>query len=239
PRVGIVYQPIEELALYASYSRSFEPNELTAITTDGDFLDPEEGEQFEVGLKTELFDGRLAATLAFFDITQTNVAAPDPDAPLGSGFVVPIGEQTSRGMELNVTGEILPGWNILAGFTLLDAEIEESPDFPDGATLPNVPDTSASLWTTYEIQSGSLAGLGFGLGLYYVGERQGDEENSFTLDEYLRTDAAIYYRQDDFRLGLNFRNLFDIDYFENGGLQRRGATPGDPFTVIGSVSVTF
>ncbi|MEL6382264.1 MAG: TonB-dependent siderophore receptor, partial [Cyanobacteria bacterium J06626_18] len=236
PRVGIVYQPIEELALYASYSRSFEPNILTATTADGEFLDPEEGEQFEVGLKTELFDGRLAATLSFFDITQTNVAADDPG---NVNFVVPIGEQTSRGMELDVTGEILPGWNILAGLSLLDAKIEESADFPRGSTPRNVPETSASLWTTYEIQSGDLARLGFGLGLFYVGERPGDNANTFTLNEYLRTDAAIYYRQNDVRLGLNFRNLFDIDYFENGGRGRRGAIPGDPFTVIGSFSVTF
>ena len=236
PRVGIVYQPTPELALYASYSRSFEPNLLTATTLEGEFLDPEEGEQFEVGLKTELFDGQLAATLSFFDISRTNVAAADPNS---INSVVPIGEQTSRGMEFNVTGEILPGWNILAGLSLLDAEIEESVNFAAGATPPNVPETAASLWTTYEIQSGDLAGLGFGLGLYYVGERQGDNENTFTMDEYLRTDAAIYYRQEDVRLGLNFRNLFDINYFESTEAGRGGTTPGEPFTVIGSVSVTF
>lgn len=235
PRVGIVYQPIEELAVYASYSRSFQPNALTAITINGEPLDPVEGEQFEVGLKTELFDGRLVGTLSFFDITQTNIAATDPDNP---DFFVQIDGQTSRGLELDVTGEILPGWNVLLGFSLLDAESTESGNFPEGATPPNAPETSASLWTTYEIQSGDLAGLGFGIGLYYVGERQGDFANTFTLDDYLRTDAAIYYRQDDVRLGLNFRNLFDIDYFEGAG-DRLGAYPGDPFTVIGSFAVTF
>ena len=59
------------------------------------------------------------------------------------------------------------------------------------------------------------------------------------MDEYLRTDAAIYYRQEDVRLGLNFRNLFDINYFESTEAGRGGTTPGEPFTVIGSVSVTF
>ncbi|MEO0739275.1 MAG: TonB-dependent siderophore receptor [Cyanobacteria bacterium J06649_12] len=235
PRVGIVYQPIEELAFYSSYSRSFQPNALTATTIDGDFLDPEEGEQFEVGVKTSLFDGRLAATLSLFDITQTNVAATDPN---NGNFVVPIGEQSSRGIELDVTGEILPGWNILGGISLLDAEIEESASFPDGATPRNVPDTSASLWSTYEIQSGDLAGLGFGMGLYYVDERPGDDANTFTLDDYLRTDAAVYYRQDNFRVGLNVRNLFDINYFESSG-DRRGAIPGEPFTIVGSLSLTF
>jgi len=235
PRVGLVYQPIQPLAFYASYSRSFQPNTLTQTTATGEFLDPEEGEQFEVGAKAELFNGQLAATLALFNISQTNIAATDPNNPQ---FVVPIGEQTSRGIELDVTGEILPGWNILAGVSLLNANIEDSPDFPSGATPRNVPSTTANLWTTYEIQAGNLAGLGFGLGLFYVGERFGDNANTFTLDDYLRTDAAIYYQQNDIRLGLNIRNLFDVTYFESG-VDRRGAIPGDPFTIIGSFAVKF
>ncbi|MGD1949580.1 MAG: TonB-dependent siderophore receptor [Leptolyngbyaceae cyanobacterium] len=235
PRVGIVYQPIEELAFYSSYSRSFQPNTLDSTTIDGDFLDPEEGEQFEVGVKTNLLDGRLTATLSLFDITKTNVAATDPT---NGNFVVPIGEQSSRGIELDVTGEVLPGWNILGGVSFLDAEIEESPSFPDGATPRNVPDMTASLWSSYEIQSGSLAGLGFGLGLFYVDERPGDDANTFTLDDYLRTDAAVYYARDNFRVGLNVRNLFDIDYFESS-IDRRGSNPGEPLTVVGSIAITF
>ena len=235
PRVGIVYQPIEELAFYASYSRSFQPNTLTSTTIDGDFLNPEEGEQFEAGVKTNLLDGRLSATLSLFDITKTNVAAIDPT---NGNFVVPIGEQSSRGIELDVTGEILPGWNILGGISFLDAEIEESPSFPEGATPRNVPDRTASLWSTYEVQSDNLAGLGFGLGLFYVDERPGDDANTFTLDDYLRTDAAVYYGRDNFRVGLNIRNLFDINYFESS-IDRRGANPGDPLTVVGSIAITF
>jgi iron complex outermembrane recepter protein len=66
----------------------------------------------------------------------------------------------------------------------------------------------------YEIQQGNLRGLGFGLGLFYVGEREADLDNSYQLPDYLRTDAAIFYNRDRFRTALNFRNLFDnIIYF--------------------------
>lgn len=235
PRVGIVYQPVEPLSIYASYSRSFQPNSLTQTTVEGDFLDPEEAEQFEVGLKAELIENRLAATLSFFDITQTNVAATDPDNP---DFVVPIGEQTSRGLDFSLQGEILPGWNVIASYGLLDAEIQESPDFPAGAQPRNVADNTASLFTTYEIQRGRLQGLGFGVGLFYVGDRPGDDANTFELDSYLRTDATIFYEQDNLRLGLNFRNLFDVRFFESS-VDRRGAIPGDPFTVQGTLSIRF
>ncbi|QYO68661.1 TonB-dependent receptor domain-containing protein [Leptolyngbya sp. 7M] len=71
------------------------------------------------------------------------------------------------------------------------------------------------MWTTYEIQGGDLQGLGFGLGLFYVGDRAGDAANTFEVPSYLTTDAAIFYKRDRFRAALNFKNIFDVGYFEN------------------------
>ena len=236
PRVGLVYQPVEPLFFYASYSQSFFPNNTVSITADGELLDPEEGEQFEVGVKAELLEGRLAATLALFDITRENVATADPN---NLGFVIPIGEQTSSGLELVVQGEILPGWNVVASYGFLDSEITEgSGAFPEGAIPGNVPENTASLYTSYEIQSGALAGLGFGLGAFFVDDRFGNDSNTFELDSYWRTDASVFYRRDRWRAGLNFRNIFDVDYFEAGAFNLT-ARPGEPFTVIGSLSVSF
>ncbi|MEM7648898.1 MAG: TonB-dependent siderophore receptor, partial [Cyanobacteria bacterium P01_A01_bin.70] len=85
PRIGIVYQPIDEISLYTSYSTSFSPNSGT--TRDGDIIDPEEGEQFEIGVRAELLGDRLFANLALFDITKQNVATADPNALPGENFV--------------------------------------------------------------------------------------------------------------------------------------------------------
>ncbi|NEQ83695.1 MAG: TonB-dependent receptor, partial [Moorea sp. SIO2I5] len=71
---------------------------------------PEQGEQFEVGVKAELLEGRLAANLAYFDITLENVTTPDPNNQF---FLVTVGEERSQGVELDVAGEILPGWNLV------------------------------------------------------------------------------------------------------------------------------
>ncbi|MEH2274862.1 MAG: hypothetical protein V7K40_08625 [Nostoc sp.] len=76
------------------------------------------------------------------------------------------------------------------------------------------------------------------LGLFYIGHRQGDLNNSFTLPSYLRTDAAIFYNQGGFRAALNVRNLFDVDYFESSQSRLR-VFPGDPLTVVGSISWEF
>lgn len=159
-------------------------------------------------------------------------ATTDPDNP---DFVIPIGEQRSRGIELDVTGEILPGWNIITAFSYINAEVTESNDIPVGIRIENVPEYTVSLQTTYEIPRGDLQGLGFGVGLFYVGEKPGDFENSYVLPSYLRTDAAIYYRRDNWRAAINIKNLFDVEYFESVNFGREAIEVGAPLNGSGDV----
>lgn len=238
PRVGIVYQPSKQVSLYASYSQSFNPN-VDSFDVNGNPLRPEQGEGYEVGVKAELLEGRLSATVSYFDITKQNVATTDPSFP-GLGVSIATGEQNSRGFEFDVSGQILPGWNIIAAYAYTDAQVTADNNIPIGNRLPGVPRHSASLWTTYEVQRGNLQGLGFGVGFNYVGEREGDLDNSFGLDSYFLTNAALFYRRDNWRFALNFKNLFDVDYITGVPFGRTsGIYPGEPFTVIGSVSVQF
>jgi iron complex outermembrane recepter protein len=234
PRVGVVYQPIEPISLYASFSQSFNPD-VFSTQVDGSPLEPSIGTQYEVGVKGEFLDKRLSATLAAYRINKTNIATTDPNNP---DFSIAVGEARSQGIELDIVGEPIKGWNIIAAYAYTDAEITKDNFFAVGNRLANVPRHSASLWSTYEIQKGPAKGFGFGLGLLYVGDRFGDADNSFILPGYLRTDAALFYRRGKFRLGLNFQNLFNVDYFKSAAF-RESIYIGDPFTVIGSVSIEF
>lgn len=168
-------------------------------------------------------------------MTRTNVLVTDPN---DQDFQIQTGEQNSRGVELSLTGEILPGWNIFAGYAYTDARITEDTTFEVGSRLQSVPDHTFNIWTTYEIQTGDLQGLGFGLGLFFVGDRTGDLPNTYDIPSYLRTDASIFYNRDRFRIGLNFKNLFDVEYFEIGYFGGR-VDYGQPFTVQGTVSWQF
>ena len=132
----------------------------------------------------------------------------------------------------------MPGWNITAGYAYNDASVVEDNTFEEGNRLDNVPENSFNLWSTYEIQEGDLEGLGFGLGLFFIGDREGDLSNTFELDSYLRTDAAIYYKRDRFNAAINFKNLFDVDYFSNAINELR-LYPAEPFTVQASVEWRF
>ncbi|RUR85905.1 hypothetical protein PCC6912_07300 [Chlorogloeopsis fritschii PCC 6912] len=84
-----------------------------------------------------------------------------------------------------------------------------------------------------------MQGLGFGLGFYYVGERVADLANTLELPSYFRTDAAIFYEREQFRAALNFRNIFDVDYYTSRFGSGTFVMPGTPFTVQGTISWKF
>ncbi|WP_256091274.1 TonB-dependent siderophore receptor [Nostoc sp. KVJ20] len=232
PRFGIVYQPIPAISLYTSYTSSFTPPGGSYFFGVDSSFEPERGNQYEVGVKADLND-RLSATLALFDLTRTNVTTEDPNRP---NFSIQVGEQNSQGVELNLAGEILPGWNIFAGYAYIDARITKDNTLTPGNRLSNSANHSFNLWTSYEIQKGNLQGLGAGIGLFFVGDRA-NFDNTYTVPSYFRTDASIFYKQDRFRAALNFKNLFDIDYFESSLGNR--VYYGQPFTVQGTISWQF
>ena len=232
PRVGIVYQPIPPISLYASYARSFAPT--IGRAAGGDILLPERGTQYEIGIKADISD-RLSANLALYDLTRFNVTTDDLDNP---GFSVQTGEQNSQGIELDLSGEILPGWNIIGGYAYTDAKVVEDNVIPEGNRRFSAPEHSFNLWTTYRIQDGDLQGLGFGIGFYYLGERWADTTNTVELPNFLRTDAAIFYEREQFRAAVNFRNIFDVESYTGTGSDTF-VTRNAPFTVQGTVSWQF
>ncbi|MHC5676012.1 TonB-dependent siderophore receptor [Nostoc sp.] len=232
PRAGIVYQPSKSTSLYFNWSNYFNPV-YSSTSQTGELFKPQTSEQFEVGIKQEFLNSRLSTTLAFYQITRQNLLTPDPTNPL---YSIQTGEQKSRGIELDVTGQILPGWKVIATYTYTDTFVSKDSRIPVGDQLITVPYNSASLWTTYELQSSNLKGLGFGLGLVYSGDYQVSLPNTFTAPSYLRTDAALFYRRNKFRIGLNFNNVFNTQYYY---YQIGALSPAPPFSVLGSVSVEF
>ncbi|GAA6619154.1 TonB-dependent siderophore receptor [Scytonema sp. NUACC26] len=233
PRVGIVYQPIEPISLYASYDRSFLQNVGSGF--GGVLYQPSRGTQYEVGVKTDWLNNKLSANLALYQLTFDNVLTNDLRNP---GFNVQTGEQRSRGVELNLVGEILPGWNIIASYNYIDARITKDNTYKVGNRINNAPENSLSLWNTYIIPSGGWKGFGGGIGLYYVGEREGDLGNTFQLPSYFRTDAAIYYRRNNLNVALNLKNIFNVDYFQSARSSLQ-VYPGDPFTAEFTVRWQF
>ena len=208
PQVGVVFQPTSSTSLYASYSTSFMPF-VFGRTVDGSALDPEEGLQYEVGIKQELADDKLSITLAAYSITKENVRAADLDNP---GFSVQIGEQKSKGVELDIFGSITPQWDIIFGASYIDAYVSQDTVLPTGTPLDNAPEWSGNLWTKFSIDNGPLRGFRLGAGVYGATERQVSSFFGvplFDLPSYVRVDAMVEYQADRWSVQLNGKNLTD------------------------------
>lgn len=233
PRLGVVYQPLDWLSLYASYSESFAPQ--SDVTRAGDPLDPETGEQYEIGAKFDLIPERLSATLALFEITRQNVAADDP---ADTNFSIQTGEQRVRGVELDVTGAISEGWNVIGNISVVDAKLTKDTQLPAGNRLEAVPIFSGSLWSTYQFQDGAWKDFGVGAGVIFAGKRYGDLENSFSGSGYVRFDASLFYDvSENVRVSLNGQNLTNTYYMEN--ISSAGTFAGEPASVVATLNLGF
>jgi iron complex outermembrane receptor protein len=231
PRIGAVYQPTDWLSIYASYSEAF--NAQSGSDINGVAFDPETGKQYEVGAKFDLIPDQLSATVSAFRILRQGVLTSDPT---DSDYSIQTGEQRSQGFELDVSGEVLPGWNVTASAAYLDATVTSDEDIPVGNRLANVPAWSGSIWSTYEVQNGAWEGFGFGGGLFLMSERQGDIENTFTLPGYGRTDLTAFYRiNEHFKASLTVKNVFDKSYLKSAQ-NNLEIYAGDPRTVMFRIS---
>lgn len=242
PRIGVTYQPLAPVAVYANVTRSFVPN-FGPFTTARNQFKPTTGTQYEAGIKTELVPGRLTSTLALYRILKQDVLAADPTNPL---FFVQTGAQRSQGVEFDLTAQLLTGWKVIATYAYTDARIAADTTIPIGNRVPLIGRHTGSFWTTYDFQGGFLQGFGVGAGLFAVGERAGDLNNTFKLPGYVRTDTALYYRKPEIFAHtnliaqLNIQNLLDQEYFYSGGQSRAAAAfPGAPLTFLGSLKLEF
>jgi len=233
-RTGIVYQPVEALSFYTSYATSFMPQ--SGLGKDNSPLDPEKGWQIEAGVKAELVPDRLSATFSVFQITKNNVAVD----VAGEDYSRLTGQQRSRGAELDLAGEILPGWQVIGSLGYLDAEVTKDSDTAIiGNRLIGTPHWSGSLWTTYEFQTGKLEGLKLGTGITVTGKRYGDLENSFSVDSYYRLDASLSYKiNENLDFSLIGRNLTDQRYIETTASKTDNYV-GKPINVMAALKASF
>ena len=233
PRLGIVWQPRNDVALFTGWSRSFVPQAGT--TRFGQAYAPEHGEQIEAGIKWDVTRD-LSTTLSVYRIIRNNVLATDP---VDSNYNVQTGKQRSRGVELDVAGNILSGWRTIASGAYTDAEVAEDTTYVVGTRLPAIPAWSASVWSTYEFQRGKLRGLEVGAGAFAVSSRNGDLNNSYRVAGYVRFDANISYPVSrNVRLTLTAKNLFNANYIETP-VARTEIYPGAPRSIIAGMRIAL
>ncbi|WEK03658.1 MAG: TonB-dependent siderophore receptor [Candidatus Devosia phytovorans] len=224
-RLGASYAWTPEVSTYVSYGESAMP----AAPRGSDVLtvDPERGEQWEVGVKyqPEAFPGLFTASV--FDLTKTNITRTNPLTMLPET----IGEVRVRGVDLEAKAEVLENVTVTAAYAYLMSEIVENGTLGnEGNQLARVPNHLASLWVDYTLpEIGSLNEMTFGLGARYTGAYYFGDENTTEADANVVIDAAFNYAVDentDFQL--NVSNLFDQKHVAQVGTPAFGATFYNP-----------
>lgn len=234
PRLGLVYKASDDLSLYGNAAKSFKPN--TGASRNGEGFDPEEGTAYELGFKWQALDNMLSIDSAIFYANKENVLTLDP---VDSAYKVAAGEVRSRGIELNIAGQITPAWKIIGGYAYTDAEVTKDNTLQKGTALANIPKNSFNLLNIYEFQDGPLQGLGLGINQKYIDKRAGQTANStYIMKGYAVTDLVSYYQATPkLRLNLDVKNIFDKVYDESDF--NLYAYPGESRTVQLGMSYTF
>lgn len=239
-RAALSFDLRKNVSVYAQYATSFDP---VVAATDGQSqsvpLKPETGELFEVGLKSDWLDGKLAINTSIFRLDRKNVALNT--GTFSNPNFINAGLQRSDGVELEINGTPLPGWNLSFGGILLDAEFlgDETVDRNVGRTPDGSADWQVGLFTSYELQSGPLQAWGAGLGVYAVDDR-GVRNQDAQIDGYERVDLSLFYNGlENTSVGLQVRNVFDTTYIEGSNVRGTGGNFGAPLSVLLTVRHEF
>ena len=236
PRLGLIVKPLENLSIYANYSRSYLPqsgDQFNSLAANTETLEPERFDNYEFGAKWEPVDG-LLATVAVYQLDRTNTRVVDPAD--SSQFLLS-GEQRSKGIELGLERSISDNWQISAGYAWQKAKVTDATTActSGDCEVPLVPRHSFSLWTRYDFTTK----IGAGLGVIARSKSYASISNLVKLDGYARVDAAVFYEiTDDIEAQLNVENIFGADYFPTAHNDNNIA-PGAPMNVKASIRFGF
>ncbi|MGY2259485.1 TonB-dependent siderophore receptor [Pseudomonas sp. SDO55104_S430] len=239
PYAGIIYDLSREWAVYASYTDVFEPQ--TARDVGGSVLKPVIGSNYEIGLKGELMDGRVNTSLAVFRYDQKNRALNDLD----SGFAcdgwycsTASGKVRSQGIDAEISGEVLSGLQLFAGYTYNTTKYLDDPENEGKVFSTWTPKHMLRVWGDYQF-SGDWNRVSTGLGFTTQSHTLG-YEHTYEIPGYTVWSARVGYQlTPEIALALNANNLFDKHYYTAAYNQLNGNNNyGDPRNVMFSVKYT-
>ncbi len=221
PYLGVVYDLTDSYSVYASYTGIFKPQNSQDVA--GAYLDPEMGNSYEAGVKGAFFDGALNTTAAVFMTKQDNVGEQAGTDPVtGDPFYTAADGVTTKGFELEASGEVLPGWNVYAGYTYAHARKADG-DRVYSFIQTSAPENVVKLFTTYQLP-GEWEKLTVGGGIRWQDEIYGkvwspaseyaivSQKNVFLVDLMAR-----YSFNEKVDLTFNAKNLLNEKYYAGFG----------------------
>lgn len=224
PRLSIVYQPIKQVSVFASYTNSFNVN--TGVDVNNENLAPSIVDQFELGAKTDILNGLVSMNLTLYQIVNDNFAQTalflaDGATPNTNNNIRELaGEVTSKGVELDVATKPVHGFSFMAGYSYNETKYTggNGRNFITGDRLRYNPAHTANAGIFYSFSEASaLRGFNAGMNVYYVGSRLAGRNPSglnpnyklMALPDYTLFDLSAGYSVHNFSLRLKMTNLLN------------------------------
>ena len=238
PKFGLVFQPIkDQLSLFANYQNGF--NNLNGIDYQGNAFKPEQANQIEGGVKTNLFNGKLTGSVSYYYIKVKDIVRGYNGDPSNPNAQIQDGNKISKGIEAEIIANPVNGLNIIAGFAYNDNHLENaSPDVEGRRDAYSAAPYSANLWISYKFNAGSLKGFGLGAGGNYASDNKivnSVSQGVFILPAYEVFNASVFYDHHRFRLGVKADNFTNQKYWTGYSTMN----PQDLRTFTGSVTYKF
>jgi iron complex outermembrane receptor protein len=235
PKFGLVYRLFgNHVSLFGNEQSGF--NNENGANYQGEVFSPQHANQWEGGIKLNLFDGRLSGTLSYYNIKVEDVLRPDPDHP---GFSIQNGAQRSKGVEATIITNPVHGLNITTGFSYNNSKyLAASPDLVGRRPVRAGAPWRAHWWISYRLPRVFLPGLGFGFGGNYTGESiiiNSKSTGVFLLPAYIVLNAVVFYDFSKFRFSLSTDNLTNHRYW----IGRSSIIPQPLRSINGSISFRF
>lgn len=251
PRAALTYLVDTATSVFFLYDQSFVPQsgQKAIVANTGEVtgaapVDPQRGNDLELGIKRKWFNSRLLTTVNGFHTVKTNVLVADM---VNEGYLKQIGQVTSNGIEADILGNITDNLSISANYTYVKATITKDID-PDqlGKEMPQTPQQLFNTWIQYGFLLRNKARLNLSVGQMTLIKRSTSEKGEY-IPDFTKFDAGISYVQNKYFLRLIADNLTGKRYMSSGdiitGYPYEGRNfyyiDGDPFNVKVSIGIKF
>lgn len=211
PKFGLVYQPVKDrVTLFINYQNGF--TNINGVDSTGKAFKPEQANQVEGGIKLNALNGKLNATISYYDIKVKDIVRPT----INPNFSQQDGTQLSKGVEAELIASPLQGLNIVAGFAYNDSKlVKAGADVEGRRPATAMSPYTANFWISYHLQ-GKLKGLGIGFGGNYASDNKilnSVYYGEFILPAYTELNASIFYDNPKLRAGIKMDNITNKEYW--------------------------
>lgn len=240
PRFGLTYTMNPNINFYGTYVKGYNPQTASSLSNPnaGGPFDPLESNMIEFGGKSSWFNEKLFVTVALFKIEQKNTLYSAND-PLNADLMRAVGKEESKGIEIDINGNITRDWSISAAYSFNEANITDSPLTNEvGKQKPNTPKHQGNVWTRYNFTYGSLKDFGIGFGSNFVTNRNLSISETQTIPCYTLFNAALYYTINKFKIQVNANNITNKTYWV-GGYDYIRLFPGAPSNWLLTLGYSF